>query len=196
MARKLEALPLPSASLGDLPILTIDRVLLRVHPRDKEPGFWGRTGTSRFDAPDGQYGVLYAAETFDGAFIETFGDLSPKIVSAALLAARGLATIEAHRPFRLVDLAEAGLSKLGLDARISTGDHALSQQWSRAIWAHSSHADGVWYAARHDPSQRSVALFDRAASAVTVVALTGLMDDPQRTLTAEALKKYGFALLP
>ncbi|HKC14316.1 MAG TPA: RES domain-containing protein, partial [Vicinamibacteria bacterium] len=68
--------------------------------------------------------------------------------------------------------------------------------WSHALWAHSSQPDGIWYAARHDPTQRSLALFDRAAAAVTVVRLTGLMDGPQRTSTAQVIHKYGFTLLP
>lgn len=198
MPRKLTPLPSPPASLSDrdLPILTIDHSLLRIHRLEHEPAFWGRTGNNRFDAPNGEYGVLYAAETFDGAFIETFGDLSPRTVSVNSLTVRGVATVAARRALQLVDLAGAGLSQVGLDARICTDDHALSQEWSHALWAHPSQPDGVWYAARHDASQRSVALFDRAASVVTVTALSGLMDGPHSTSTARALEKYGFTLLP
>lgn len=158
--------------------------------------FWGRTGANRFDAPHAEYGVLYAAETFDGAFVETFGDLSPKAVSVSSLTVRGVATVAARRALQLVDLAGAGLSHVGLDARICTDDHALSHEWSHALYAHPSQPDGLWYAARHDASQRAVALFDRVASVVTVIALSGLMDSPQSTSTAAALEKYGFTLLP
>jgi hypothetical protein len=160
------------------------------------PGFWGRTGHNRFDAPNSEYGVLYAAATFDGAFIETFGDLSPRTVSASSLTVRGSAAVAARRKLQLVDFAGAGLSRVGLDARICTDDHALSQEWSHALWSHPSQPDGIWYAARHDANERSVALFDRAASVVTVTALSGLMDDPQKISTARALEKYGFTLLP
>lgn len=198
MRRKLVPLPSPPASLSDggLPIIRTDRTVIRIHRLEHEPAFWGRTGNHRFDAPHSEYGVLYAAETFDGAFIETFGDVSPKTVSVSALTARGVATVALRRALQLVDFAGAGLSRVGLDARIRTDDHALSQEWSHALWAHPSQPDGIWYAARHDASQRSLALFDRAASAVTVTALSGLMETPQDVSTARALEKYGFALLP
>ena len=173
-----------------------DQAFFRIHGLEHDPAFWGRTGFNRFDSPAGDYGVLYAAESFDGAFVETFGDVSPKTVSVNSLTVRGVATVSPHRKLQLVDLAGAGLSQLGLEARICTDDHALSQEWSQSLWAHPSHPDGIWYTARHDASERSVALFDRAASDVTVKALSGLMDRPQAALTAKAIEKYGFTLLP
>src|SRR6478735_5682570 len=41
--------------------------------RDHDPLFFGRSGLNRFDAPAGEYGVLYAGESVECAFIETFG---------------------------------------------------------------------------------------------------------------------------
>lgn len=198
MPRKLAPLPPPTGSLNgrSLPIVTTDQTFIRIHQLKQDPAFWGRTGNNRFDAPGGEYGVLYAAETFDGSFIETFGDVSPKTVTVNSLTARGVATVAPKRELALVDLAGAGLSQLGLDGRICTGDHELSQEWSSALWAHPSHPDGICYAARHDASQRSVALFDRASSVVATTAMGGLMDGPQRSATAKAIEKYGFVLLP
>lgn len=196
--RKLAPLPSPPAALPDLGLPTIrtSQPFLRIHRLERDPAFWGRTGDNRFDSPAGEYGILYAAEHFDGAFIEAFGDVSPKSVSVNALTVRGVARVIPQSELQLVDLAEAGLSQLGLDARICTDDHALPQEWSHALWAHPSRPHGIWYAARHDAGQRSVALFDRAAAAVTVTAVGGLMDAPQRDLTAKAIEKYGFALLP
>ena len=196
--RKLAPLPSPTSTLNreKLPIIGTDRTFTRIHQLKHDPAFWGRTGKNRFDAPAGSYGVLYAADTFDGAFIETFGDLSPKTISVNSLTVRGVASVVPRRVLQLVDLAEAGLSQIGLDARICTDDHALSQEWSQALWTHPSQPDGLWYAARHDPSRRSLALFDRAASVTDVTALGGLMESPQDISTAKALEKYGFALLP
>jgi hypothetical protein len=198
VAHRLPSLPSPSASLSnqDLPLVTREAPLLRIHRLECEPAFWGRTGNNRFDAPAGEYGVLYAADKFDGAFIETFGDLSPKTVSVSSLAARGVATVEPNRTLQLVDLAGRGLSRLGLDARICCGDnYVLSQQWSLALWAHPSAPDGIWYASRHDPSERSVALFERSSDAVAVTAAGALMDEAHKTMTARAINKYQFALL-
>jgi hypothetical protein len=176
--------------------VTQESSLFRIHRLVHEPGYWGRTGDNRFDAPNHDYGVLYAADTFDGAFIETFGDLSPKTVSVSSLTARGVATVVPVRTLRLVDLAGPGLSQIGLDARICADDHALPQQWSEAIRAHPSQPDGIWYAARHDATEHSVALFERYVSVVTVTPLGGLMNAPQSQWTAQAVRKYGFTLLP
>jgi hypothetical protein len=156
--RKLAPLPSPSASLRSLklPIVSREHAFVRIHRLKHEPAFWGRTGDNRFDAPSRAYGVLYAAETFDGALIETFGDVSPKTVSVNSLAVRGVATVSPIRELQLVDLAGVGLSRLGLHARICTDDHAISQAWSHALWEHPLQPDGIWYAARHDANQRSV----------------------------------------
>ncbi len=198
MPRNLPPLPVPPASLHSrkLPVVEVEHAFIRIHRLAHDPAFWGRTGRNRFDAPDAEYGVLYTAETFDGAFIETFGDLVPKILTMTSLAARGMARVSSRRPLRLVDLAGAGLSQLGLDARISVGDHAVSQQWSHAVWKHPRQPDGIWYAARHDSTERAVALFDRAAESVTVAAVCGLVERPIAVTTAAALDKYGFSLLP
>lgn len=200
--RKLPPLPPPSASLSgqELPLVTRGSPLLRIHRLEHLPDFWGRTGLNRFDAPgesaeDRDYGVLYAADSFDGAFIETFGDLAPKLVSVNSLTARGVATVEPNRALRLVDLAGPGLSRLGLDARICTCEHVLPQQWSHALWEHPSQPDGIWYAARHDAGERSVALFERPVPSVTVIPSGGLMDMPYNALTGRAIKRYGFALI-
>lgn len=198
MPRKLAPLAAPPSALHGLglPTFKTNQTFVRIHRLEHDPAFWGRTGNNRFDAPTGAYGVLYAAENFDGAFIETFGDVSPKTVSVNSLTVRGAATVAPQRELQLVDLAGPGLSQLGLDARICTDDHALSQAWSQALWSHPSSLDGIWYAARHDAGQRSVALFDRAASAVAAKAVIGLMDSPQDAITARAVEKYGFLLLP
>ena len=187
--RSLAPLLPPPVDLRDLPLITVERPWNRIYRLANEPAFWGRTGGNRFDAPSADYGVLYAAETFDGAFIETFGDLSPKTISVNSLTVRGLATVTAGRPLRLVDFIGPGLSRLGLDARICSGDHAISQDWSRAVWAHPLEPDGISYTARHDASERSVAIFERASSVITVARSGGLMDLPQSLVTARALDK-------
>jgi hypothetical protein len=63
------------------------------------------------------------------------------------------------------------------------------------LWRHPAAVDGLHYRARHDPSRVSVALFDRASSAVTVVRDGGLLGHAQRDRLAVILETYGFALL-
>ena len=196
--RKLPDLPAPPADLAarGLPVRPFAGTLYRIHRLSLPPAHWGRTGNNRFDAANGAFGVLYAAEHFDGAFIETFGDITPHRVSAESLERRGVALVSTRRRLALVDLAGPGLAQLCLDARVSAGDHALPQQWSSALWAHPAKIDGIWYLARHDSDERSVALFDRASSGVRITAAGGLLDPRNLPLTARAMDRYGFALLP
>ena len=53
----------------------------------------------------------------------------------------------------------------------------------------------LYYRAGHDPSRVSVALFDRAASAVSVVRGGNLLDDCHQPILAEILETDQFALL-
>ncbi len=68
--------PLPSADLNrrkprilELPSGT---ELHRFYKLIYEPIYFDASRLGRFNAPDGIYGVLYAAKTIDGAFAETF----------------------------------------------------------------------------------------------------------------------------
>jgi hypothetical protein len=160
-----------------------------------DPAFWGRTGLNRFDAPHGEFGVLYASADHHGAFIETFGDALDRTVTTTALRGRAWARIEPARGLRVVDLTGRGLAHLGADERLCSGDHRIAQHWSLALWRHSASVDGLSYRARHDPSRISVALFDRAASGVAVVRDGGLLDDRQRSVLAGILDTYRFALL-
>ncbi len=63
----------------------------------------------RFDAPDGDYGVLYAGEDVYCAFVETLGhQTGQNLVQERHLAIRSVAAIEPSRDLRLVDLRDAG----------------------------------------------------------------------------------------
>ncbi len=83
---------------------------------------FGRSGDNRFDAPDGEFGVLYAGKDERCAFIEVFGHATGmRFVEQSELAARGLARIAPRRPLRLVNLTGEGLARLGADARLDLG---------------------------------------------------------------------------
>lgn len=95
----------------------------RIHALKFGPIFFGRSGNNRFDAPAGEFGVLYVAKDERGAFIETFGHATGvQFVDSAELAARGLARIEVSRPLHFVDLTSHGLARLGADARLTVGE--------------------------------------------------------------------------
>lgn len=195
--RRPGALHPPPASLDDrqLPIIAYRDTLYRIHRLHEGPAFWGKTGLNRFDAPAGEFGVVYAAADPQGAFIESYGDSLDRTVTSSYLNLRGWARVELTRDLRLVDLSGPGLAQIGADERLCSGDHDVAQQWSLTLWRHSASVDGLYYRARHDPSRMSAALFDRAKGAVSIVRDGGLLAARHDALLADILETYQFSLL-
>jgi hypothetical protein len=169
----------------------------RLHSARHTPLHFGRQRRWRFDAPAAEFGVLYAADDLHGAFIETFGrQLDVRSITSQKLVEQRLATIESVRGLRLVDLAASGgLARLGADTRLTAGDYEVSQAWSRALWAHPVHADGLSYPLRHDPTRLGCAIFDRAAKVLTVTRQGTLWDPARRSELGGILDRYGFGLI-
>lgn len=187
--------PPPNLHTRPLPVRSTRGPWIRLHFCHRSARFFGKTGLHRFDAPAGEYGTLYAAEDDFCAFVEVFGDpLDARVVSRSDLRQHCLSRVTAHRLLHLVDLTAQGLSQLGADGRLTTGDdYGLSQRWARALWDHADQPDGLVYRARHDPSKASVAIFDRAKAALRLRRLRRILDDQIRL--AQILDRYGFALV-
>ena len=68
--------PLPPVDLGsrspEFTVLRKGTILERFFSIGYDPVHFDRSGLSRLNAPDGKYGVLYAAQDIRGAFAETF----------------------------------------------------------------------------------------------------------------------------
>jgi hypothetical protein len=196
-------LPPPAADLlsTTLPIVTWTDLWLRIH-QCRYPARYFDTGTgSRPNATDGAYGVLYAGDTLDTCFVETFLRLdtpqqtTKRSVSEADLRRRCVTAITALRPLRLVDFRGAGLARIGADARLCAGNHSEASPWARALWAHPDQPDGIAYPARHNPQGTSLALFDRADTAVSFSAPVPLAVLPAQVL-ADILDRYEIDLRP
>lgn len=140
----------------------------------------------RFDAPAGEYAVVYANDSEVGVFAEVYVDRGRRLGTED--ARRHLVRITPDRPLRLVDLrADGTLTALDLDARISTGDdYEVCQEWALAFYERWSEVSGICYAARNAGlTTRNVALFaDRCASALTLTSLGRLEDLEQIVLAA------------
>lgn len=142
---------------------------------------------------------MYIGADFYCCFIETFGRLDRgtidfRVVDRSSLETRCISQITVTRPLRLVDLTGPGLRRIGADGRLCTGDHTQARLWALALWGHPEQPDGILYPARHDPSRKSAALFDRAADAVHIGARQRLIDLPRRRLEA-VLNRYEFAIV-
>lgn len=123
----------------------------------------------RFDDPDREFGVFYAAVTPDAAFAQTYGhDVSTmpqdvaKVLSEHELKLRNVFKIQT-KGLRLAMFFDGGLSTLKLDANICViTDYDIPQQWARWTYHHPNKFDGIVYHARHLPSVKCVALFESA----------------------------------
>ncbi len=128
---------------------------------------FGTTQRSRFDAAHGEFGVLYVARQIAGAFIETLVRDGKREISEDRLEGFHVAEITASRGLTLVDLAGKGLVRMGVDARLNTGDYRMAQRWASAFFAHADKVDGILYPSRHDPRRHLAALFDRTKALLT-----------------------------
>jgi hypothetical protein len=193
----LSAHPDPPPSFRVL-ITLVSYAWCRIHPVKHDPIYFGREPRNRFDAPAKEFGALYVAKDFHGAFIETFGhSTGVRFVTTAELRLRGLALITPKRKLRLVDLRAQGLARMGADAELTSGpDRDLARRWARAIHDHPRQLDGILYRARHDPSRTCAAIFDRAAPELAENRLGTFHHKHNRPLLADILDTYKFGLLP
>jgi len=170
----------------------------RIHRTRHPPLYFGRTPRNRFDAPAGEFGVLYVARDAHGAFIETFGhETGVRYVTETELAARSIAVISTRRALRLADLRGEGLARMGADAQLTSGpDYGLPRRWARAIHDHPRKPDGILYRARHDPARFCAAIFDRTEAQVRAAPMGRLDARRNRGVLADILTKYRFGLVP
>jgi hypothetical protein len=181
----------------ELLIREVRGALFRIYSASQDPIYFGRAPRNRFDAPAGEFGVLYCAEDEWGAFIETFGQVTGvSSVTVRSLVANPLVKIGLNRPLKVVDFAASGgLPRVGADARVCTGDRALSQRWSLSVWRHPMRVDGIAYGCRHDPPRVAVAVFDRAADGVNAESIGPLTSPKHEKLLGKILDTYNFGLI-
>jgi len=190
--------PEPPVNLDerDLPIRRERGPWFRIHRAPRSPLFFGTTGGGRFDDPTHGFGVLYLGADAHAAFVETFGRRTGiTAVSWSELLDRRLVRIETTRPLALVDLTGPSLARLGADARLFAGEHAVARRWSRAFWEHPARPDGLSYPARHDPSRLCAAVYERARDAVDLVPLGGFTESANALLLSQILDAYGFDIV-
>jgi len=152
-------LPVPPVEgySGPLAIVRVpkNQSWLRLFRKEHDPVHFGRTGQTRFNAPAGEFGLLYVARRVAGAFVETLVRDGRRELSEARLDGYRVAELEVSRGLKLVDLAGKGLVRMGLDARLNSGDYRVAQRWSSAFHDHPDAPDGILYTSRHDPTKGS-----------------------------------------
>jgi RES domain len=190
--------PPPDIHSRKIAIFEFNDRMFRTHAIDRSPIYLGKSGQHRFDSPDGSYGVLYAGRDEYCAFIETFARAAGSTtITTTELKNRCLSELKAARTLRLVDLTQSGtLVRIGADARLFSGDHAISQVWSKAFYDHPFKIDGLLYPSRLDPAKQALALFEgRAPKPIELGRQTWFAGGSMRQLLAEIVEHYALAVI-
>ena len=166
--------PLPPIDLNKrdplLSKLPAGTTIHRFYSAQHDPIYFDTSLLGRFNAPDASYGVLYGAETINGAFCETFLRVPGKtLIDPELLQRKAYVRLVTRRELTFIVLAGPGLARVGATAEIPHGGlpYDAPQKWSQALHRHIVNADGIAYRCRHDDSEIGYALFDRSAEAIT-----------------------------
>ncbi len=191
-------LPPPDLASRDPVLITLeaDETVHRFFTTAYEPIHFDRSRDGRLNAPDGSYGVLYAAKEARGAFAETFlREPGRNLVASDLLARKAYVQLRVTRPLLLIKLAGPGLARLGATAEVVHGGlpYDVPQVWSAVLREHPLQAAGIAYYARHDDEALCYALYDHASEAVEEVRREILLDTDWFWNLAEP---YGVGLAP
>ena len=155
-------------------------VIHRFYSSEHEPIFFDRGRGGRLNAPDGSYGVLYAAKKTAGAFAETFLRNSGSTqLPLDLLGRKAYVRLKVTGSLSLLQLTGPGLARVGATAEVThTGlPYDVPQSWSAGIHSLAQNFDGIAYQARHDDQEVCYALFDRAADRLVEESRTVDLDD-------------------
>lgn len=142
---------------------------IRVHLIGKGAVWFGPAAGSlpayRFDAPGGQYRVLYAARRIKGAFVETVLHRKNRLLTRAFVDARSWTVLRLRRGLRIAKLYDEGLRWHGTDARVSSDtDYSHARAVALAIWSSSPDIDGLAYRSSHNDGEVCYALFNRVGA--------------------------------
>jgi len=151
----------------------------RVYPREFGPTYFDKSKGSRFNAPDGSYGVMYTSANVEGAFVETvLRGRRDVMIDTGYIRTRGMAALRATEELTFVLLAGPSLSRLGCDADVChrAAPYDAPQAWSKALHETFPDVHGIAYRSRHDDNEICYAVFERAKHLVEEVERTEPVD--------------------
>lgn len=168
--------------------------LHRVHGEARAARWYGRRdATSRWDAPDGGFGVLYLGRSLVGAFAESLLRApADRDVLWSQIRRKRRAAFKILQPLQLLKLHGEGLAWFGVTAAdIAESDYAITQAISARVHAVFP-VDGIQYRSRFDNDELCVALFDRADEKIDLVS----EDEPiDKSWATAALVDRGYRLI-
>lgn len=188
---RLPALPGPPGTLPSITLLRWDADLWRIQNSDQVRYGTYPTPRYRFDAPHGEYPLIYACDSALGTFAEVYGERARRLGIDE--GQRYLVHFMPRAPLWLVDLHDIQLlATLRLDERISVGDnYRACQAWALAFYRQLPQASGIRYRARKAGATVSnVALFaDRCGELLDIATDTDRLES-RATLVLRAAAVY------
>lgn len=178
------------------PLLRIAIPFFRMTAIGTDPIFFGSGPGGRWNDPQGAYGVLYAAESFDGSVVETVLHSREVRMLFTSQVQRVAHLLLPQRVLRLIDLGNGTvLRALSTDEAVTKGDLRICQALSRAIFEAPWRPDGIRYVSRLDPQQVCVALFGPSDYGLASFDLGHVRLGPCRALFAHALYRLGVSVV-
>lgn len=151
-------------------VLPAGALIVRVHHIARDPVFFGPSPGSRpgnrFDAPNGEYRVLYASERLEGAFVETIlRRPRNRILRPAFVDERAWSALRLERPVYLAKVFDEGLQAFGVDAgEVGSEDYALSRALALRIYTAFPYLHGLAYRSRYNNGEICYGIFNRVSS--------------------------------
>ena len=134
-------------------------VVVRVHHQSLGPVFFGpKPGVppqNRFDAPGGEYRIMYAAERLEGAFVETIlRRPTGRILRRAQVEDRMWTELRLERALVLAKLFGEGLQFHKIDPSVSASDnYRATRALALALHTDFPELDGLAYRSRFNSDQ-------------------------------------------
>lgn len=167
--------------------LGVGEIMVRVHHQNNGAIFFGpNPGTlprNRFDAPSGEYRVLYTAERLEGAFAECILKRPGRVVRRAFVEEQMWTPLRLGRSVILAKVMDEGLHFHGVDASVSASeDYGASRALALALHTDFPNLDGLAYQSRVNNREVCFAIFDRLrASDLTAMPRQRFDAHPRRT---------------
>lgn len=170
---------------------------MRIHWQTNDPVFFGpgpgALPSNRFDAPGGQYRVLYAAAELPGAYVETVLRHPYRVMRRREADERAASRLRVRRTLTLAKVMDEGLQWHGIHAgEISIDDYAPSRQLALDFYSSFPAIHGLAYRSRYNNGQICFALFDRVDPA-DLVPMSRLDFDQAPNVVDDLMRLYGAA---
>jgi hypothetical protein len=138
--------------------------------------------------------ILYAAEEGPTCLAEVFQD--SRIIDRTVKDP-WLAAFELRQPLSLLDLTGAWPTRAGASMAISSGPRPRAQRWSRVIHQAYPKIQGLYYPSSMHGNRPSVALYERAAAAITDVPVfhRPLSDPALLPILSRVARDLGYGLV-